>query len=340
MFRIDNSTAQPSLEAPTQPGAPGYFTNGDPLTGEQPTVVDADWMNAVQEEIAYVIETSGLVLSKTDRTQLFQALQRLTRIRLTQPTTFYVATNGSDNNNGASPSTPFASLTAAYNYVRDRIDGNGFPITIKMADGTYAAAVLQYPVVGASVRIVGDVNDNTKVVISNPNGPALMVLQNASVIFDSILVRAVGAGSADYTQGGCGIIASASAYVNYTNICFDQCQLFHLYADYNSGLAPTGAGQPLTIIGGGAAHMYASNGSAIEGSDANYDILNNPLFTSAFAIATMNSNLGFHNTSFVGTARGSRYAASMNSVINTVTGNVNFLPGDAAGTVASGGIYE
>jgi hypothetical protein len=76
MYRIDNSTAATSLPTPgaVGPNPNGFFTSGSP--GIVPaTVVDADWMNAVQEELANAIVGSGQTLSKTDRSQLAQALQ-------------------------------------------------------------------------------------------------------------------------------------------------------------------------------------------------------------------------------------------------------------------------
>lgn len=50
------------------------WTQGDPVTGVEPTEVTADYMNAVQEEIAAVIEATGASLNKADNAQLFQAI--------------------------------------------------------------------------------------------------------------------------------------------------------------------------------------------------------------------------------------------------------------------------
>lgn len=58
--------------------SPGHllnqWTQGDPVSGVEPTEVSADFMNAVQEEIANVIEATGASLNKADNTQLFQAI--------------------------------------------------------------------------------------------------------------------------------------------------------------------------------------------------------------------------------------------------------------------------
>jgi hypothetical protein len=79
MYRIDNSTASPSMPTPDVPGpnVDGFFTNGDPTLGQLATIVDDDWLNAIQEELCYCIEQSGQTLDKTDRTQLYQAIGTL-----------------------------------------------------------------------------------------------------------------------------------------------------------------------------------------------------------------------------------------------------------------------
>lgn len=53
------------------------FVERDPVTGQQPTIVTAEWLNAVQTELVNLIEAAGFVLSKPDNTQLRQAVQRL-----------------------------------------------------------------------------------------------------------------------------------------------------------------------------------------------------------------------------------------------------------------------
>jgi hypothetical protein len=50
------------------------FTEGNPTTGTPATVVTADWLNAVQTEIANVITEQGITLDKEDNTQLNAAI--------------------------------------------------------------------------------------------------------------------------------------------------------------------------------------------------------------------------------------------------------------------------
>lgn len=51
------------------------FVTEDPAINRPPTEVTAEFMNALQQELAQVIEVSGITLSKPDNTQLTKALQ-------------------------------------------------------------------------------------------------------------------------------------------------------------------------------------------------------------------------------------------------------------------------
>lgn len=67
MHRIDGPAAAPGA----------LFTEGDPNVGTPATVVTDDWLNAVQEEIANVIEGAGAALSKPSNEQLLLAVKAL-----------------------------------------------------------------------------------------------------------------------------------------------------------------------------------------------------------------------------------------------------------------------
>ena len=54
---------------------PGYFSNGNPATGELATMMTAEWCNGVQEELLAVIQDAKLTPSGTDLKQLLQALK-------------------------------------------------------------------------------------------------------------------------------------------------------------------------------------------------------------------------------------------------------------------------
>lgn len=60
----------------------GRFTEGNPTTGTPATVVDASWMNAVQDEIVSVIAGAGIALDKTNNSQLIAAIQALATVQV------------------------------------------------------------------------------------------------------------------------------------------------------------------------------------------------------------------------------------------------------------------
>ena len=68
MHRIDTAGALPG----------GAFFDGDPTSGVEATVVDDDWLNAVQEELATVVETGGgLTLNKASHGQVLAAIRAM-----------------------------------------------------------------------------------------------------------------------------------------------------------------------------------------------------------------------------------------------------------------------
>lgn len=64
MHRVDVPSAAPG----------GLFTEGSPTGGVPATIVPADWLNDLQENVAKAIELSGITLVKGDYTQLYAAI--------------------------------------------------------------------------------------------------------------------------------------------------------------------------------------------------------------------------------------------------------------------------
>lgn len=74
MFRIDHPTAAIAMPPPGAAGTGGFFTSGDPVSGVPATVVTADFMNIVQEEMVSVLEAAGIAPDKADNEQLLAAI--------------------------------------------------------------------------------------------------------------------------------------------------------------------------------------------------------------------------------------------------------------------------
>lgn len=79
MQRIDTPTRSIDLFGAGKHG----FTDGDPIAGVPATRLNAGIFNALQEEIARTVEASLLVLDPANRTQLKQAIGRLTGANIT-----------------------------------------------------------------------------------------------------------------------------------------------------------------------------------------------------------------------------------------------------------------
>lgn len=73
MKRIDTATRAEDLFGAGKDG----FRNSNKGAGIAATQVDADWCNHIQEELANVIEGTGIVLDAGDRTQLKAAIKRM-----------------------------------------------------------------------------------------------------------------------------------------------------------------------------------------------------------------------------------------------------------------------
>lgn len=341
MHRIDDPSAVASLPTPRQPGTPGFFTQGSPTTGQEATIVSDDWANATQEEICYVVEQAGLVLSKQDRTQLFQAIVRMTRFRLTANATFYVSPTGSDNNDGLTTATPWASITHAYSYIRDRIDGNGFSVTIQLMNGTHAAGYCYYPSVSVIPIINGNPADPTQVIVNNPNGPAICAAQGGVIMVQNFTVTAQGP-EGDYGSVGSGLLANAapSVIIVGDGMRFGVCNTAHIQTYEGGTVSANKVGLAYQIVGGGERHYY-TNGGYITFPDSYVTLQNSPAFSIAFAATQSGGSIAAWNITFAGTATGKRYDAQLGGIINTQNGGANYFPGSIAGTVASAtyGVY-
>ncbi|MGP2469242.1 gp53-like domain-containing protein [Yersinia sp. 2542 StPb PI] len=73
MHRIDTPSAQVDKFGAGKNG----FTRGNPQTGVPSTALDDDYFDAIQEEIAGVIESTGAPLNKNNRAQLLAAINTI-----------------------------------------------------------------------------------------------------------------------------------------------------------------------------------------------------------------------------------------------------------------------
>lgn len=127
MYRIDNATAAVALPAPAAVGPKpnAFYTKGNPGGGTPATIVDDDALNAMQEEICAVIEGAGITLSKTDRTQLLQAIRG--------GGGNYLTDTGAANAYVVTPTKPFASYYGGMTIVFIPANANTTTSTINVS---------------------------------------------------------------------------------------------------------------------------------------------------------------------------------------------------------------
>ena len=78
MFRIDSAATAAALPVPAAVGGTvGYFTEGDPVNSVPATVVSADWLNMIQEELMALVLAAGIAPSKVTRTQVRDSILQL-----------------------------------------------------------------------------------------------------------------------------------------------------------------------------------------------------------------------------------------------------------------------
>jgi hypothetical protein len=339
MYRIDNNTASTTLPVPKPVGVPGFFTEGT-IGGVQATIVEADFLNQVQEELMAILAAASFTPSKTTNNQVIQAILYLiannTRQRLTGPFNLYVSTSGSDTNNGLTPTTAFRTVQAAWDYIMTRLDVGKQTVTVNIADGTYAPFQCNGVPVGAESQEIifqGDLANPAAVVIASPdNTPAVEVYGGAYARLQGFQVQ----GNLD------GIYAGAGAAVYVSNLIFGACGRTQLLCDQHSLIEIVG---PYTINGGAQSHMSAEKGGHIGSglvSSLIVTLLGTPTFSVCYAFCSANGTMD-HNygMTFNGAANGKKFAVSINSSISAHN-NINYFPGSTAGTVdaATFGVYS
>jgi hypothetical protein len=330
MHRIDEPTAVAQLPTPKQPGTPGYFTQGNLNTGQDATIVTDDWANAVQEEICTVIEAAGLVLSKTDHTQLLQAFSILTRRRLTADTTFYISPTGNDANDGLTTATPWQSIQRGLDYIRDKIDAAGHQPRLQLANGAYAGFTWDAPTPDPAPLIVGNPTDVTLVTISQNNGACCYVSNAAQLQIQALTIG--GGGSA------IAITAEDGGLVFPSDITFDPCSQGHIIADA-FGRIVVSTGALFSIRGAAPSFLTSVTGGNVNFIGAHVDVVGTPNFSSGFAQVQANGNILSWGCTFNGPATGPHYLCNSNGVIDTHASGETYFPGSVTGTKNNNGLY-
>lgn len=247
------------------------------------------------------------------------------RPQLSANRTYHVATGGNDGNAGLSLGAAFASLQRAVNEVH-KLDAAGYDVTIELANGTYAGAVVARPLVGGGTLFIkGNETTPSSVVLSSGlafgNGAQVRV-SGMRIAIATDLIHGLSVGNGVSLRVGKVEFGAVGANADHI-FCDNPCQIV-LEENY-------------TIAGGARRHINIGAGLlAAEGRT--FTLTGTPAFTQ-FVAARNCGAVSLSNPTIIGGATGSRYLAETNGVINTFGKAATFLPGSTAGTTPSGGIY-
>ena len=86
MFKIDHATAASTQPTKDPAGTQGYFTEGNSNTGEVATIVTADFLNMIQNELKNIVDDGDITASKSQDNQVLKALKNIFMAQHVYPT--------------------------------------------------------------------------------------------------------------------------------------------------------------------------------------------------------------------------------------------------------------
>jgi len=265
-------------------------------------------------------------------TELYDSYREL----ITAARTYYVDSAGNDLNTGLSPGVAFQTIQRAINVIsRTLTVQDGVTVTVSIANGTYTITtpVVIRPVVGGgSVLIQGNTGTPASVIINSVSSQAAMFQQLAPSDAQWRLTALQIQSTANPKPG---IQVQNHAVLEYGNVIFGIGLTNQIEVSLGGGVTSV---SNYTIIGGATTYLHGTTSGILRLSNT-VTLTGTPAFSAAFARATNLSVLDATSTVFSGSATGTRFAVSENSVIQTAGGGANFFPGNAVGTTATGGQY-
>jgi hypothetical protein len=150
------------------------FTEGDPQQGQAPTTVTDDWANAVQEEIAAVIEGAGIALVKGQQDQLLAALDA--RFAPLTPYTGHFAPIGSGTAVTAINTTvALTALDATHVVLVDETNGKLYLYSVDPGTGVFTLIGSGTAVTAVVFSVALTALDATHVVLGTVSGDKLFL---------------------------------------------------------------------------------------------------------------------------------------------------------------------
>ncbi|MGN6777561.1 hypothetical protein [Rhizobium sp.] len=318
------------------------FRDENLVAGIEGTEVTALWLNAIQEELLAVIQDAGLAPSAEDWTLLLQALRKQSLKPMTADKTYWVRSDGNDNNDGSAndPAHAFSTLLGAYNSVRSRTFANGYKTVLQLGTaGNYVG--LRHDGWPGQIEIKGDAANRANYRLTPVPGDlsCVSVLDGRQLRVSGVsLVGTPGADARcawafggsleladiDFRSSGVGTLASVLAEASGNVTLLGAIDVYFARASF------------ALCIGG--ASVYLGNSLVTALINLQSDGL---AFDEGFIRVSEGGRVMRRNVTISGfSATGKRYAADLGGIINVSGGGENFFPGSLNGTLATGGQYS
>jgi hypothetical protein len=249
---------------------------------------------------------------------------------LKAPRTYYVRTDGNDNNSGLTNDAAGAFLTIqkAADVVLHTLDVGGFDVTIQIGDGNYTAgATLIGPQVGKGNLIIqGNATTPSNVVVTSTNAHTFQVARDLVVSIRDLEMRTVASGMC--------LRSINRATVSISNVVFGPAATYHIQV-FNAELNPGS----YTIAGSTETHMSVGFGAVVYAENRTITLTGTPHFSTAYLYAEMCGVYRATGVTFVGSATGVRHYVIANAAVQTNGAGLNYFPGNQPGQVNSGGQF-
>lgn len=245
---------------------------------------------------------------------------------------YYVATTGSNSNNGLSLATAFLTIQHAVD-IASTLDFNNHYVTINVAAGTYNEDISVGSLTGApdfGLAIIGDVATPSNNTLSSI-AICLFAFGPLAQVFISGFKFTCPAGSALY--------AIDQAGIGYVSCEFGDCSGgYHNVAVSGASVGWQQNGDS-TISGGAIAHIGAFVATAGGSSFHTRTLVGTPNFSDAFVVSE-GAEVDVENITFVGLATGRRYRTDNGGHITPTFGSSDtYLPGDTPGVSDDSSAY-
>lgn len=319
--------------APGADGTDGVDGADAPLIPVQIMAAPDKTAPADADTFGYLDSTASNALVKFTWANIKTALQtffeRLFRTKLSAPRTYYIRTDGSDSNNGLTNTAGGAFLTLQKAVdVATALDNNGYDVTIQVGNGTYTAGVVLKPYIGSGkFNLIGNTATPSSCVISVSSGHAIYGEDAGKWKLGGFRLAAA---------AGTGIYARGVIQIGVIHPLEMNTSSRHFFAFLGAEISIE---SNWNIIGSAPLHMQASYGGKIFAVSRTCTLTGTPNFSSAFAYSQDLGLLQILAVTFSGAGTGPRYTVTGNAVLQTGVAGATYLPGNAAGSVATGGQY-